>query len=80
VSHVLLAPGFQLQSRLWLNSAGGDGSFSPHHPITCTGALRLEEDASLHCEHSSAPSGDARTQSCIDGSIAWLLMELAAGL
>ena len=78
MNHVVLAPGLQLQSRLWLGSADGAAPRRPHHPITCTGPLRLEEDGALRCEHSVAGPGDTRTQCCIDQSIAWLLMELAA--
>jgi hypothetical protein len=79
-NHVLLAPGLQLQTRLWLGSAGTDEPLSPHHPITCTGPLELEQDGTLRCEHSVARPGDARTQCCIDHSVSWLLMELAAAL
>jgi hypothetical protein len=53
---------------------------SPHHPITCLGDLRLENDGSLRCNHSSAPPDDVRTQFCIDHSISLLLMELSSAL
>lgn len=78
MNHVLLAPGLPLQPRLWLGSTDGAAPRSPHHPTACTGPLRFEEDGALRCDHSVAGPGDARTQCCIDHSIAWLLMELAA--
>ena len=53
---------------------------SPHHPITCGGELRLEPDGAFACEHSLAPSGDPRTQSCLNHSLALLLIELAQHL
>ncbi|MEW6477689.1 MAG: hypothetical protein AB1679_36045 [Actinomycetota bacterium] len=80
MNHVLVAPGFQLQTRLWLGSANGEQPLTPHHPITCTGRLRLEQDGRLCCDHSVADPDDERTQACIDHSISWLLMELAAEL
>jgi hypothetical protein len=52
----------------------------PHHPITCTSELRLETDGTFACEHTSAPSGDTRTQFCINHSVAMLLIELAQQL
>jgi hypothetical protein len=52
----------------------------PHHPITCTSELRLETDGTFTCEHASAPSGDTRTQFCINHSVALLLIELAQQL
>ena len=52
----------------------------PHQPITCTTELRLEADGTFACDHSSAPSGDTRTQFCINHSVALLLIELAQQL
>lgn len=54
-----------------------DQMYHPHHPITCTTKLRLEDDGSLACEHTSVPPADKRTQACLNHSIAILLMELA---
>ena len=42
--------------------------------ITCACTLQLERDGSLQCDHSAAPPGDARTQCCIDHSVALLMM------
>ena len=52
----------------------------PHHPITCGGKLRLEDDRTFSCEHATAPARDGRTQACIDLSVAFLLIELAQAL
>lgn len=49
----------------------------PHHPITCTGPLRFNEDGTLECEHARTEPGDERTAHCIDHSIALLLIEIA---
>lgn len=72
--------GLKLQATLSSSSSGTGEALSPHHPITCNGALRLEPDGRLRCEHSEAPPGDLRTQFCIDHSISLLLMELSAAL
>jgi len=72
-----------LQATLSSASATGDEaatSVRPHHPITCTSALRLEPDGSLVCDHAAAPAGDQRTRSCLNHSLALLLMELALEL
>jgi|GraSoiStandDraft_4_1057263.scaffolds.fasta_scaffold2972444_2 hypothetical protein len=62
-------------------TAGPDAStVLPHHPITCPSDLRLEPDGTLACQHSTAPSGDGRTQSCLNHSLALLLIELAQSL
>lgn len=50
---------------------------SPHHPITCSSDLRLEDTGRLSCEHTSVPPGDLRTQYCLDHSLALLLLELS---
>jgi hypothetical protein len=68
-----------------LSTATGTGgppapAVDPHHPITCTSELRLEPDGTFACEHSKAPSGDPRTQFCLNHSLALLLIELAQGL
>lgn len=71
-----------LQATLSSSSAGTPEVeiVRPHHPITCGTLLRLEADGSFACEHTSAPSGDTRTQSCINHSVAMLLIELAQEL
>jgi hypothetical protein len=72
--------GLKLQATLSSSSSGTGEALSPHHPISCNGALRLEPDGSLCCDHSAAAPGDERTQFCIDHSISLLLMELSASL
>jgi hypothetical protein len=72
--------GLKLQATLSSSSSGTGETLSPHHPITCHGPLRLEDDGRLCCDHTVAPSGDVRTQYCIDHSISLLLMELSANL
>jgi len=52
----------------------------PHHPITCGGDLRYDDDGCFHCEHATAPADDVRTQFCLDHSVALLLIELSAEL
>jgi hypothetical protein len=42
--------------------------------------LRFEEDGTFACGHTSVPPGDYRTQSCLDHTVALLLMELVANL
>ena len=70
-----------LQATLSLSSAtGGDDNPRPHHPITCASSLRYEDDGTFACGHASVPPGDARTQSCIDHTIALLLLELVQEL
>ena len=68
-----------LQATLSSSTAGAPLAelAQPHHPITCTSELRLEEDGTFACEHAEAPHGDVRTQSCINHSVAMLLIELA---
>lgn len=61
-------------------SASWEAPIRPHHPITCSGDLRLEVPGPFSCEHSSAPAADVRTQLCIDHSIAILLIELSREL
>jgi hypothetical protein len=70
----------KLQATLSSSSSGTGETLIPHHPITCNGHLRFEEDGSFRCDHSEAPPGDVRTQFCIDHSISLLLMELSASL
>ena len=71
-----------LQATLSSCSATGDeeATVRPHHPITCTSDLRLEPDGSLFCDHAEAPADDQRTRSCLNHSLALLLMELALDL
>jgi hypothetical protein len=82
MNHAVIVPGggLKLQATLSSSSSGTGEPVVPHHPITCNGALRFENDGSLHCEHAEAPPGDLRTQFCIDHSISLLLMELSAAL
>ncbi len=77
---VIPGGGLKLQATLSSSSSGTGETLAPHHPITCNGDLRLEDDGGLRCDHSAAPPGDIRTQFCIDHSISLLLMELSADL
>lgn len=65
-----------LQSTLSASSASGAFIVTPHHPISCPTHLRLEEDGAFSCDHAMVPPGDVRTQTCVDHSIAILLMEI----
>ena len=71
-----------LQSTLSSCSATADEAavIRPHHPITCISELRLEPDGSLLCDHAAAPADDQRTRSCLNHSLALLLLELASDL
>jgi hypothetical protein len=71
-----------LQATLSLSSAPGPDqeAVRPHHPITCSSPLRYEEDGSFACGHAAVPPGDVRTQSCLDHTIALLLLELCQSL
>jgi len=70
-----------LQATLSSASATGDeAAVQPHHPITCASSLRLEPDGSLLCDHAAAPADDGRTRSCLNHSLALLLMDLALEL
>ena len=82
MNHAVIVPGggLKLQATLSSSSSGTGETLVPHHPITCNGHLRFEDDGTFCCEHSSAPPGDIRTQFCIDHSISLLLMELSANL
>jgi len=82
VNHAVILPGggLKLQATLSSSSSGTGETLVPHHPITCNGQLRFEEDGALRCDHTEAPPGDVRTQFCIDHSISLLLMELSASL
>jgi len=68
-----------LQALLASGTAGAPmlGVVSPHHPITCSGRLRYEPGGMFSCEHAEVPADDARTQFCLDTSMAYLLIELA---
>ena len=77
---ILPGGGLKLQATLSSSSSGTGETLVPHHPITCNGQLRFEEDGSFCCEHTAAPPGDIRTQFCIDHSISLLLMELSGSL
>ena len=61
-------------------SGPNDEVVAPHHPITCATDLRYEEDGTFACGHAEVPPGDRRTQSCLDHTIALLLLELVAEL
>jgi hypothetical protein len=82
VNNAVIVPGggLKLQATLSSSSSGTGDTLVPHHPITCNGHLRFEEDGALCCDHTKAPPGDIRTQFCIDHSISLLLMELSASL
>jgi hypothetical protein len=84
VNLAVRAPGgdLNLQATLSLSSATSpdEAVVKPHHPITCSSALRYEEDGSFACGHTEVPPGDRRTQSCLDHTIALLLLELVQEL
>ena len=71
-----------LQSTLSSSSVTADEAtvIRPHHPITCISELRLEPDGRLLCDHAAAPAEDQRTRSCLNHSLALLLLELASDL
>lgn len=83
MSLVIAAPGgtVNLQSTLASASVTSNAEpVKPHHPITCPSNLRFEDDGMLRCEHAEVPSGDLRTQHCLDHSVALLLIELIDAL
>jgi len=84
VNLAVRAPGgdLNLQATLSLSSASGpdESPVRPHHPITCSSPLRYEEDGTFACGHAAVPPGDPRTQSCVDHTIALLLLELVQEL
>jgi hypothetical protein len=66
-----------LQSTLAAASPPTEPAPMPHHPIMCRDELLwLEEDGRMGCEHTQVAADDRRTQSCIDHSVALLLIEL----
>lgn len=71
-----------LQATLSLSSATGpdEEPVRPHHPITCSSPLRFEDDGTFACSHARVPPGDGRTQSCLDHTVALLLLELVQEL
>jgi hypothetical protein len=73
---------FNLQATLSLSSLTGtdEAPVRPHHPVTCSSQLRFEEDGTFACGHASVPPGDRRTQSCLDHTVALLLVELGQEL
>lgn len=66
-----------LQTTLSATASPVDG-YPTHHPIQCKTVIVLEEDGRMACEHGYVPADDPRTQSCIDQSVAILIIELAA--
>lgn len=67
-----------LQATLSLSSAVPEPSpVSPHHPITCATPLCYHEDGSFSCSHVTVASDDKRTRTCVNHSIALLIIELA---
>jgi hypothetical protein len=72
-----------LQATLSSSSAGHNEATAdvrPRHPITCSTQLRLEPDGTFTCDHASVPADDRRTRSCLNHSLALLLIELAQEL
>jgi hypothetical protein len=84
VNLAVRAPGgdLNLQATLSLSSANGSEEpiVKPHHPITCSSPLRYEQDGTFACGHAVVPPGDVRTQSCLDHTVALLLLELCQHL
>lgn len=53
----------------------------PHHPLTCgSRQLAYHDDGSMSCDHAKTEPGDLRTRHAINGSIAYLIFELALNL
>jgi hypothetical protein len=70
---------FNLQSTLGSASPPTEPPPEPHHPIMCTSDhLWYDEAGRLGCQHTQVDADDRRTQSCLDHSIAILLMEMMA--
>lgn len=71
-----------LQATLSAGSAeSGPNPVVPHHPITCACLnLAYHEDGSMECDHAKTLPHDKRTQHCVNGSIALLIIELARSL
>lgn len=49
----------------------------PHHPISCSGQLYIDEDNGIRCDHATAPPDNPRNQAIFDATIAILLFEEA---
>ena len=55
--------GLNLQATLSIASTGTLAErVTPHHPITCPGELRFEDDGTFACSHAEAPPDDTRRQ------------------
>lgn len=67
--------GINLQATLSAASAGAMTNPEPHHPITCTGALSMDFERGLACEHARVGPDDERLHYALDHTIALLLME-----
>lgn len=68
---------FSLQSTLSSTSQSPE-IVRPHHPITCTGDLRYNEDNSTECDHCRVAPDDHRMGQVLNHTVAILLMECAA--
>lgn len=80
-----VAPNYQNGMNLQgtLSSSTADNSLAgelkgPHHPITCTTQLYLDEDNTIRCEHSTAPPDNPRNQAILDCTIAILIFQEVA--
>jgi hypothetical protein len=70
--------GMNLQATLSIASSSGvDERVVPHHPITCPGELRFDEDGTFSCRHAATGPDDTRTRHCLDHTVALLLIELS---
>lgn len=49
---------------------------TPHHPVTCTGPLFVDDD-SFYCDHAKVALDEERTRAAIIHSIAILMFEIA---
>jgi hypothetical protein len=73
--------GLNLQATLSIASSSTPAErVIPHHPITCTGELRFEDDGTFACNHAEAAPEDTRTRLCLDHTVALLLIELSQEL
>lgn len=72
-------PANQLQSQIAAQTSytvpAGQRPVTPHHPITCSSDIRLEDDGAFSCPHAAVPADDPRTQAALNSAAAYLLLE-----
>src|SRR5437660_311423 len=67
----------ELQRVLVAGSGHLSTTVSPHHPLTCNGALSYTEDDTFACPHNKVTGDDPRTLSAITHSVTLLIIEIA---